>query len=639
MVTGSRMIRELRGKEWSKSMKPKHAGKPWFLRGGSALIAILLAGLALRVLYIVQLRGSDLWGLLSLDARFYSDLAHRVASQLSLPEGVITYNPLYPVFLGIIYRIFGESMLVVRVLQSGIGLATVWLLYEAGCRLPARGGGRNVRAGLLAAAMAVLYAQFVLFEGSLVATSLVTLLMTASVTLLLVIDEAIELEKPLSGPAALPAVTFGIGAMLGAGALGRPNLFLLLVPAVPLWIGFKHRRWLPAAMCLLGSVLLLLPPAIHNGAATGRFIPLSAHGGINLYVGNGPDADGTFKPPPGMRASMEGYIADARVRAEALSGREMTDEEASRYWTIEAIEAVRTDWRRWLGLLGRKVMLFWNGAEISDVVDISFYREASWALRLPFLPFSLISALALVGFLVLWREADRRSIIMIFAGAGLVSVLPFFVNTRYRMPVVPLLVLSAAYFASWGVGALRGRRWRPIAAAGAVCIALFSMTARPMVTINRSAGYTFLGNYHLEQGRDDKALAAFEAAHRLDPDRVETIVNFARILRRGGDYGRALPLYGKAYERWPDFPLLAVEYGSLLEETGERGEAKELLRYAVSLGRRRDGVIACKLLSRIALGEGRREEAELWIERAIEISPGDGSLIEMLDWLRGSGAD
>ena len=620
-------------------MKPKHDGTPWFLRGGYALLAILLAGLAFRILHIVQLHGSDLWGILSLDARFYTDLAHRVASNLSLPDGVITYNTLYPVFLGILFRIFGESLFVIRILQSVIGLVTVWLLYEAGCRLSERSAGRNIRAGLIAAAMAVLYVQFVLFEGSILATSLVTLLLTASVTLLLVIDEAIEREKALSGPATLPLVTFGIGAMLGAGALGRPNLFLLLVPAVPLWFGIKHGKWLPAAMCLLGSVLFLLPPALHNGAATGRFVPLSAHAGINLYVGNGPDADGTFSPPPGMRASMEGYIADAHVRAEALSGRSMTDGEASRYWTMAAIEEVRADWRRWLALLGRKILLFWNGAEISDVIDISFYREVSWALKLPILPFSLISALSLVGFLVLWREANRRGIVLIFAVAGLVSVLPFFVNTRYRMPVVPLLILSAAFFVSWVVGALQGRRWRSVAVAGAACIALFSMTAKPMVMINRSAGYTFIGNYHLEQGREEKALAAFETAHKLDPDRVETVVNYARILGRGGDYARALQLYERAYRRWPDFPMLAVEYGSILDETGEREEAETLLRYAASMGRRRDGVIACKLLSRIALGEGRKDEAELWIQRALAISPEDRSLVEMLDWLRGSRED
>jgi tetratricopeptide (TPR) repeat protein len=613
---------------------PQRDGAPWFRRGGTILLALLLGGLLLRILYIVQLHGSDLWGLLSLDARFYSDLAHRVSSRLSLPEGVVTYNPLYPVFLGLLFRMFGESLLAARIIQSVLGLVTVWLLYESGCRLSIRGSGRNVLAGLIAALMAMLYAQFVLFEGSLLATSLVTLLLTASVALLLVIDESIGRGGSLSRPGVLPFVAFGVGAMLGAGVMGRPNLFLVLVPAVPLWFGFKHGKWLPAAVCLLGSVMLLMPITIHNGAATGRFIPLPAHGGINLYVGNGPDADGTFSPPPGMRASMEGYIDDARLRAEALAGKAMTDGEASRYWTRAAIDAIRADWGGWFALLGRKTALFWNGAEISDVIDLSFYREISWALRLQFLPFSLISALALVGFLVLWKKADRRGIILLFAGAGLLSILPFYVNTRYRMPVVPLLILSAAFFVSWAVDLLRERRWRSVALAGALLVILFSMTARPMVAVNRSAGYTFLGNYHLEQGREGKALAAFEEAYRLDPDRVETVVNYARILRVGGDRGRALQLYGRAYGRWPDFPMLAVEYGSLLEESGEREAADEILRYAVSLGRRRDTVIACKLLSRIAFEGGRGEEAEHWIRRALELSPGDQDLIDLLDWLR-----
>jgi len=614
-------------------------------RAGMIIAVLLLAGVAIRILFIAQLRGSDLWGLLPLDSRLYGELARHVASGLSLPHGAATYNPLYPVFLGLLFRIFGESLLAVRIVQSALGIVMVWLLYAAASRLSERGEGRgrgsarNVGAGVAAAVMALLYAQFILFEGALLATTLVTLLAAASLTLLLAVDEAIERGRPVAGPSTLPFVALGLGAMIGAGVMGRPNLFLLLVPAVPLWIGIKHGRWPAAAMCLLGSVLLMTPLTIHNGAATGRFMPLPAHGGINLYVGNGPDADGTFEPPPGMRASMEGYAADARVRAEELSGREMTDAEASRYWTERTWEAIRADWPRWFSLLGRKILLFWNGAEISDVVELSFYRDVSWALRIPILPFSVISALALVGIVILWRRAKRRSVILIYAGAGLCSILPFFVNTRYRMPVVPVLILPAAFLVSWAARLLRARRWPPVAAAGVACALLIAVTSRPMVAVNRSAGYTFLGNHLLGQGRKEKALAAFETAYGLEPDRVETAVNYARILRLEGEYERALPLYERAYGMWPDFPMLAVEFGSLLAETGERERAGGLLRYAASLGRSRDGVVACKLLSRFALEEGRREEAELWIRRALEFAPDDESLARMLDWLGGSKAD
>ena len=613
----------------------KRDGTPWFLRGGTILLLLLLVGLLLRIVYTVQLHRSGLWGLLPLDARFYNDLAQSFASGLSLPEGVITYNPLYPVFLGIIFKIFGESLLAVRIIQSALGLATVWLIYEAGCRLTVRGGGgRNVRTGLIAASMAVLYAQFVLFEGSLLATSLVTLLLAASATLLLVIEESIERGGSLAGPGALPFAAFGVGAMIGAGVMGRPNLFLILAPVVPAWLGFKHKKWLPAAMCLLGSVMLLVPITVHNGAATGRFLPLPAHGGINLYVGNGPDADGTFSPPPGMRASMEGYIEDARVRAEELSGGPMTDGEASSYWTSAAIDAIRDDWGRWFALLGRKIALFWNGAEISDVIDLSFFREVSWTLRLQFLPFALVSALALVGFLILWWKGDRRGVILLFSGAGMLSVLPFYVNTRYRMPVVPVLMLPAAFFISWTVDRIRNRSWRIAAPAVILAAALFAVTARPMVGVNMSAGYTFIGNYHLEEQRFEEAFDAFAEAYRLDPERVETNVNYARILRIRRDREGALRLYERAYGQWPDYPMLAAEYGSLLYEVGSRKEAEEMLLHAISLGRKREIIIACKLMSRIAFETGRRSEAVRWIERALEVVPGDPDLLGTLKQLR-----
>ena len=61
--------------------------------------------------------------------------------------------------------------------------------------------------------------------------------------------------------------------------------------------------------------------------------------------------------------------------------------------------------------------------------------------------------------------------------------------------------------------------------------------------------------------------------------------------------------------------------------------AKEAFRYAVSLERRRDSVVACKLLSRIAISEGSVDEAVYWIRKALEMLPGDKDLLEMLQWI------
>ena len=599
-----------------------------------AALLVLLASAVIRVIYLLQLHGSDLWALLSLDARFYTELAHRIASGGGLPGGVITYNPLYPFFLAPIFRLFGDTLIAVRVVQYMLGLSLLWLVYRAGRLLsPKEGGGLT---GLVAMVLAALYAQFLLFEGAILATALITFISTAAIAAALSIEGIIGRGEglPIFGRRIpLWVRTAGLGALLGAGALGRPNFFLPLIVIFPVWFLVRYRRWRCAAACLIGSLLLLAPPLVHNATESGQFVPISAHGGINLYIGNGPTADGTFNTPEGVRPHMEGIVQDSRIIAERRTGREMSHAEASGYWMGETIDVIKADPSRWLKLLGRKLRLMWNGSEISDVVDIRFYRESCPVLGLLLVPFSMISALSLVGLFLVWRFSERRAAVLLFAGSGVISILPFFVNTRYRMPLIPVLILSAAYFISWAVRSASSGRSKGFVLAIAAVAILFSQTARPMVSINPSAGYTFLGNFHMEHKQEKKAEEAFREAYRLDPDRVETLINYARILKLRDGMERSRELYSRAFERRPDFPMLAVEYGSLLDSVGEREMAKETFRYAVSIGRRRDSVVACKLLSRIALSEGSVDEAVYWIRKALEILPGDKDLLEMLQWI------
>ena len=601
-----------------------------------AALLVLLASAVIRVIYLLQLHGSDLWELLSLDARFYTELAHRIASGGGLPGRVITYNPLYPFFLAPIFRLLGDSLIAVRLIQSLLGLALLWLVYGAG-RLLSPGKDEGLT-GLIAMVLAALYAQFLLFEGSLLATTLITFISAASISAALRLDRAIGRgESFLIFGRRIPlwTGTAGLGALLGAGALGRPNFFFPLIVIFPVWFLVRYRRWRCAAACLIGSLIFLAPPLVHNTVRSGQFVPISAHGGINLYIGNGPAADGTFNTPEGVRPHMEGIVQDSSIIAEQRTGVKLSHAEASGYWTGEAIDAIKADPLRWLKLLGRKLRLMWNGSEISDVVDVRFYRESCPVFGLLFVPFSVISALSIVGLILVMRCAERRATVLLFTGAGIVSILPFFVNTRYRMPVLPVLIISAAYFISWAVRSISAGRWKGLVLAIAAAALLFSQTARPMVRVNPSAGYTFLGNFHMERKQEEKAEKVFAEAYRLDPDRVETVINYARILKLRGEKERSRGLYSRAFERWSDFPMLAVEYGSILDSVGEREMAKEAFLYAVSLERRRDSVVACKLLSRIALSEGSVDEAVYWIRKALDMLPGDKDLLEMLQWIEG----
>lgn len=617
-----------------------------FSPGALIPVFILAGAIAVRLTYIIQLSGSNLEGILPLDMRFYRDLAAGIAGGEGLPEGGLSFNPLYPLFLALIFRLAGEGLLVPRLLQMTLGIVTIFLHYRAGNEIARRLRLDRVdprTVGTAAALMALLYPHFLFYEGSVLGTSLVTLIFVSSLYLTLIIDRRIvDAGTGVKGEGAKVSISgpFALGLVMGLGAAGRPNLFFILIAAVTVFLFFRARFKAggrrAAIGVLAGASMVLAAPLAYNASQTGRFVPVTSHGGINFYIGNVPGARGFYKPPPGMRGDMRGLVEDARRRAEGVSGRELTDEEASRYWLSAAVDSIARDPWGWGGLLGRKFMLFWNRSEIPDVIDISFYRRECPVMKVLLLPFSLISVLALSGFVALLSVKALRGVFGVFIGSALMSVLIFYVNSRYRVPSVPALILSASVFITLLADRAASRNWKEVAAgAFLVPILFFSVVNRDMVKINRSAMYGFLGNEYSRRGEDKKALNAFREAYRLDAGNVEAEINYARALMRSGDLRSAIPLYQRAFKAFPDYPRLAIEFGAALEKAGEGRKAERLFMYAYENRDSRERFLACKYLSRAAIARGDRDGAIMWVKRALEIVPGDKQMVETLHLLEG----
>ena len=92
---------------------------------------------------------------------------------------------------------------------------------------------------------------------------------------------------------------------------------------------------------------------------------------------------------------------DATRLAELAAGRKLSSGEVSSYWSGRALEFVRSRPLEWLGLMGRKLALTVNHAEIADTESQQVYAEWSWILRLP-LGFGVVLAAATLN----WR-GDR----------------------------------------------------------------------------------------------------------------------------------------------------------------------------------------------------------------------------------------
>jgi tetratricopeptide (TPR) repeat protein len=614
-------------------------------RPGVVFAAILIAAIVIRVVMLAQISTSKLGGELSIDSEFYRELAIDIQMGMGLPEGALTFNPLYPFFLAAVFRVFGEGMLAPRIVQALLGILTIVLVYVAGTRLvedPMTGKSRWNATALVAMAMAALYPQFVLYEGMLLGTTLEIFFLTASFALALAMDDDLRGGRELRvGRRRMPVWLSGglLGAMCGAGSLGRPNLFLPLVAALPVWIIARNprgRRWLaPAVGFAAFAALFLLPPTIYNAKYSGEFVPVTAHGGINFYIGNRIGTLGVYQPPEDMRGEMRGLIADARAKAEKETGRSMTDAETSDYYMQKALDEIKHNPGGWLLLLGRKLVLFWNKIEVQDMPEVLYFQNTLPLFKFPFLPFSVIAPLGLAGLVVFLRRRRNRSIVCLFLGTAMISVLLFYANSRYRLPIVPVVILLAAFFVAWAVREIAARRMKyPGLMIALALVVFFGVSNRTIMKPNLGAIYTFLGNRYMNSGDEAKAAEAYAQAYRLDPTRDVSMINYARILLKNEEFAKAAAIYAKAYSINPRYPRLAIEYASALDGMGKRDEAKKLYLEAYSSGPPDDKVLACKALAQIVFFEGKKDEAMKWVETGLGLAPDDAILKQMLDALK-----
>ncbi len=391
------------------------------------LAAILVVAVFVRVVFLVQLQRSELDDFLSLDSRLFYAIAHTLSAGGTLPPGALTFNPFYPAFLVVMFKIFGDGLLAPRIVQFILGILTIVLAYVAGSRLARTAGSSNSNksptgrtsgkvAAIVAAAFVVLHSPFLLYEGMILASAFEVFFLTAAFVLTIEYDRVLKGGRPLRlGSRQIPAwvVCLVLGGICGAGAVARPNLFFLLIAALPVWLLVRNRGkrkgLVGIAIFAVGVTVFLAPPIFWNAKNTGRFVPVTSQGGFNFYVGNGPGATGIYIPPEDVRANVFFLPEDVKAKAERATGRAMTQEEVSRFYFRETFEHIGGHPITWLTLLGKKLLLF-LGPSFDDLPNIYFYKQSCTVLKLLFLPFTVIAALGICGFIVLLRRGRNRAV-------------------------------------------------------------------------------------------------------------------------------------------------------------------------------------------------------------------------------------
>jgi 4-amino-4-deoxy-L-arabinose transferase-like glycosyltransferase len=582
-----------------------------------------------------------------MDAKYHHEWALEILSGNFWGHEVFFRAPLYPYLLAFLYKISGTSIAFAIFFQQIIGMGTAVLVYLLARQFFVRG------VSLLAGVLAALYWPFVYFEGDLL---IVTLIVFLDVLALILLIKSMRTGRT--------RMFLTAGLVLGLSALARPNI-LILLPVVPLAFhmfersGAGHRaaasqQWLKGTLLVYVAVVCVILPVVVRNYIVGRdIVPIASQGGVNFYIGNNPQSDGRTAIVPGTRWDWWGGYEDAIRIAETARGRPLRPSEVSNYYFEQGLAFVFGSPDRSIPLLGRKFGMFWAGGERSNPKSISFFWHRSGLGKLPLPGFWLVAPLGLAGAVLLWRRRRDFWLLYLFVASYMIGVIAFFVNARFRLPVVPVLIVFAAYAAVlvWRTARQRSPGvWRAIALV-ALCFVVVDMDfirfRENKVHADSISHYT-LGNAYLSMGLTDKAIGAYEeaidtytryptAGYRLIARNVD--FNLGKLYRGKGLCSRAIPHLQRVGGNDQFTTLAQIYLGECYSRLGRYAEAEDIYRRLLRV--RPDDDSTRQSLIDAMIGRARKLHEQGQSARALDvlnqaqsISPNDPSIKREIQLIR-----
>jgi len=505
-----------------------------------------------------------------LDSEEYDRWAREIAEGNWLGSEVFFQAPLYPYFIAVVYSLFGHSKDAIYLIQIFICLLGIYALYRAGKKL----AGEKV--GLAAAALSAFYGVYLFYDVQLLKESLAVTLVCI---LLWVLAEARE-SKGLT-------LWIWAGVICGFLSLLRENM-LLIVPFL-LLLAIRPRErfsafFLRSLVLILGTGIVLVPVAYRNWKVGGNFLPTTFQGGVNFYIGNNPQANGTYQPlSPGKQVPSYERTEPIRL-AEKELGRQLEPYEVSNFWLRKSIDWAKKNPADFLKLQAKKAQMFWSWYEWPDAVDYYYVKQTSIIYKLPLLEFGSISFLALIGLWFIRRRLHAFFPVLLFVVMWMASTAVFFLFSRYRLPAVPGLILIGAA----GIGSVFAY-WNQ----------------------NRKQSVIVLGLVVLALG----------APLFVNPKPKEDLVfyNLALVYQKMGNTAKAVQNYKNAYSANPNDFLSCINLGNLSADQKRWDEALAWYKKAEAIESKAEGVHVNIGNAYVALG--KYDEAEKAFDRAFTINP------------------
>jgi tetratricopeptide (TPR) repeat protein len=593
------------------------------------------------------------------------EAAYHKTAQLILSGDILAgkrafyQDPLYPYFLASVYMVFGDSVIVPKTIQLFAGIGSCLLIYLISQMV------FGLEEAVIAGFMSSVYPLFYFFEAQLLKSSLVVFFTLVLFYLLLKYRDTRK-----------PSLLFFAGLSQGLDVASQGHSYFF-IPFIVLWLFTLSPDTSPLvalkskikmfAIFLAGMSVVIVPITVRNYMVSKDFVLVTYQGGTNFFIGNNKDANGIYVPLREGRELPPYEEIDAVELAQKESGRTLHPSEVSTFWFHKGLRYIIDNPAGYAKLLAEKTFLFLNKLEISDVVDYYFIKDQSWLFNIPFLHFGCIIPLAVAGLMLGWKEKEEKVVLLYyFALAAFLSLILFYVFSRYRLQGIAFFIILAAHGLIVIKRHIVNHRYKKLLfIAPALCIFLY-ISNRSNTIISQGLGYGLMGDMCMQKKQYDQALKYFIQALKRKPndfsvqvnlhwqvakclfelrDFDKSLIEFSHVLaieqlknapqfediiystkmsmgiiyRIKNDYPRALEIFSELRTTYPDRLPVRISLSTVYKKLNKNKEAFRELAYVVE--RDSMNIVALNNIANLYRDTGSYGIADTYYQKCLTIDP------------------
>jgi Tfp pilus assembly protein PilF len=320
---------------------------------------------------------------------------------------------------------------------------------------------------------------------------------------------------------------------------------------------------------------------------------LTGNTGLNFYIGNSAEANGTLVWPMNLTPAAGAMLRDAAAIAKLNLGRELGPSGVSGFWFKKAIDFIKKNPPTYFRLLLRKAGYLFSPKELIFEPEYTFVSDKIRVFKVISMDLGLILPFAFLGMLLNLKNITKTwSLYLVLLTLG-ASIILFFVQAKFRIMLVPFLMIFAASAVSEFWKLARNKSFLRFGFLLLVLTVFFILLRQPRGSTNQiekaQANFSEF-RYHFAkavayEGKSDyrSALSELNLADKIKPDNHNIAYSFGVMYYNMNKFDKSEEYFKRAIAISPFFVDAYYNLGFLYNRQKRFDEALAVLKKAAFL--------------------------------------------------------